>query len=556
MRWPTFLAAVCLLAGCERTPAPPARPTAAAAPGTLVESAAERGLKFRFRDAASAAKRMYETLGGGAVLFDADGDGDLDVFFPGGGANAATPDARTHQALFHNDGQGRFTDVTSSVGLEAIAGAFAVGGAAGDVDGDGDLDLYVACLGANRLYLNDGGRFTAVAAAGGAAAEGWSAAAVFFDADADGDSDLYVVNYVAYDPADELPCTYAGVRIICTPDFFAAAPDRFYRNEGGRFVDSGTAPRPGKGLAVAAADVDGDGDLDLYVANDITPNHLLINDGRGDFTDEGLLRGAALGRNGEEKASMGVVAFDFDGDHDLDLMIPNFSNEVYDLFRQDPGGFFTEVAERQGLARETTPLLGFGVVAADFDLDGWVDLALANGHINDLADDLLHGETYRQPNLLLKNQGGRFTRWTEREGDFAVPDVARGLAAGDLDGDGDVDLVASRIRDAAALFVAAGEPGDGWIAVAPRLASGAPVAGAWITLVDGAGTERVAAVVAGGSYASQSEPVVRFGLGTSDPRELTVRWPSGTARRIVDPPRGRLLVVTAEVEEEDHQDDE
>ena len=560
----SFPLSVCLallaifIAACqapENTAPPAASQVAASAEppvGTLVDRSEERGLRFRFSDDASEAKRIYETMGGGVTLFDADGDGDLDIFLPGGGQAPGTNSPTHHQALFLNDGQGFFTDATETAGLDHDQGAYSIGAAAGDIDGDGDLDLYVASLGANRLYRNLGnGLFGEVRNAGGTAEKDWSAGALLFDGDGDGDLDLYVTNYVDYDRAEELPCTFSGVRVYCTPDLFAAAPDRYYRNRGdGTFEDAtaaaGIVDVDGKGLAAGAADFDDDGDLDIYVANDISPNFLWINDGQGRFTDQALMNGAALGRNGKDEASMGVAMADLDGDLDLDLAVPNFSGEVFNFFRQDDRGLFTEVGELQGLGGPTASLLGFGAVAADFDLDGELDLAFANGHINDLVEELLPADTFTQPNLLLRGLGGRFTRWQERQGDFADRNLGRGLAVGDLDGDGDVDLVLSRVRGDAALFLAQGQPRpDSWLALRPRLPSGAPALGTRATLHFAGGESRVAELTVGGSYASQNEAVLRFGLGGRQPVRLDLRWPGGAEVEVPLPEVGKLTTITA-----------
>lgn len=543
---PPLVGLLPLLLGCRAEPSPPSSPSSdPPAPRAFVETT----LAFRYESDRSEEKRMYETMGGGAVLFDADADGALDLYLPGGGAAGGAREATTHQAFFRGDGRGGFVDATAEAGLEAGKGSFAFGGAADDVDGDGDLDLYVAGLGPNRLYLNDGrGVFEEVPDAGGATAPGWTSTAVFFDADGDGDPDLYAVGYVEYDRAEELPCTLGGERDYCVPDLFAAEPDRFYLNEGGRFRDasaeSGVGSVAVKGLAATALDVDRDGDLDVFVAADTTPNLLWINDGTGRFSEEGLLRGVGLGRHGEEKAGMGVVGDDLDGDGDADFVVTAFSGENYDLYLSESGEYFHESGHDRGFVAATRGLLGFGVVTADLDADGLLDLVFANGHIFERAGDILLSTAYRQPQLVLRNTGRDFEPWAEIAGDLGEPAIARGLAAADLDGDGDVDLVASRLDDPSAVYLLEGAPPRPPLVVRPVDGRGMPSWGTTIEIATASERRIVRYLAAGGSYASQSEPVVRQWLPQGDAAvSVDVVWPGGVTGSFPVEGDGEVLAV-------------
>ncbi|MBL8840430.1 MAG: VCBS repeat-containing protein [Planctomycetes bacterium] len=513
-------------------------------------------------NAASDRYRMQEILSGGVVLFDADGDGDLDLFCNTGGRWPDTPTRslgateQPQHALFRNDGAFRFAEIAAAAGVQLSAGAFAVGATAGDYDGDGDEDLYVTGDRRSWLYRNEGARdgvprFVECAAELGLAAEGLLAtSAAFLDADRDGRLDLYVAGYVAYDDArnERLRCGEAtsGVRDYCSPKEFEGTQDRFFRQEAdGRFRECARevgllVPEPlaknGKGLGVVAADVDDDGDCDLFVANDGCPNLLFLNDGRGRFAEEGLVRGCALSSEGRSRAGMGTEAADYDGDGDLDLFVTNLDLESNGLFRNDGSAFFEDDAGPCGLAAQDGGTVGFGTLFLDADHDGDLDLAVANGHVVRHAWRTRGTLTLHQHDQLFENRdGGRFELLPpERAGAFfAVRNVARGAAAGDLDGDGDLDLVFARSGDRpvvlrnnhaeragradALLLDLVGAP-------AVRAAIGTR---AWLTAD---GRTQVAEVKGGASYASRSDRRLHFALPAGGRATLRLRWPDGTAQ--------------------------
>ena len=439
-------------------PAPDGGFTARAAP-LFREVAQETGLRFTHEPGAAGQYRLPEIIGSGVALLDYDGDGDLDVYLVQG-----SPNARTSSRLFRNemmkDRRLRFTDVTETAGVARRG--WGMGAAVGDYDNDGDPDLYVTSFGSNTLYRNEGrGRFADVTSEAGVDDPRWSASAAFVDYDADGDLDLFVTAYVDFSEKGNKPCyDPAGQRDYCLPAEYRPLPARLFRNEGGgRFSDvtdpSGIGSAAGAGLGVVSTDANGDGFLDLYVANDGTKNHLWMNTGNGRFTEDGLMSGTAYDAAGRAEAGMGVAAADFDADGDEDLFVTNLIGETNTLYLNDGKGLFEDATVRLKLAAPSRPFTGFGTDWFDFDNDGWLDLFVANGAV--AIVDVLRGRPYpyQQRNLLLRNEGGQGFR--DLTGDagpaLALEEVSRGAAFGDIDNDGDVDIVVSNNNGPARLLL-------------------------------------------------------------------------------------------------------
>jgi hypothetical protein len=421
------------------------------------------GVDFVHQAGETEERHLPETMGAGAALVDVDLDGDLDLYFvqggpmrlPGSEPGSFRDPPGEHGALppnrlYLNDGNGRFTDHTARSGAAAHTG-YGMGVTAGDVNGDGHVDLYVTNLGPDVLLLGDGtGAFRDATAEAGIADERWTSGAAFFDAEGDGDPDLYVCGYVLVDLADPEWCgeRRPGWRSYCHPDRYPALPDRFWRNRGdGTFEDATQAAgldavTPGKGLGVIASDFDLDGDLDLYVANDSTENFLFENDGAGRFSDATLLAGTGVDGRGLTEAGMGLATGDVDGDLDLEIFVTNFDDESNTLYQNDGALLFRDATITAGLEGPSRLPVGFGTVLEDFDADGDLDLAVVNGHIiHNIA--LYHdGKTHAQRAQVFANDGhGHFTELFAEAAALAPPYVGRGLYAGDLDGDGAVDLV-------------------------------------------------------------------------------------------------------------------
>ncbi len=485
---------------------------------------------------------MPETMGPGVVLFDYDRDGDSDIFVANSTSFEPNPGEINQMSprLFRNLGNMRFEDVTTPLGLNFIS--YGMGAASADYDGDTYPDLLLTGWGGLHLFRNiDGKRFQNVSSAilpksAQEDAPDWSTSAVFFDADGDSDLDIYVANYVRWTPAADVYATQDGQsKSYATPNLYRGGSSRLLLLEDGVFKDrtaeSGLLNDEGKSLGVALWDFNNDGRLDIVVANDTQPNFLYYNLGGGRFENRSLEAGIAYDANGRTRAGMGIDVGDLGNDGRVCIAIGNFSREPLSVFRDEGGGFFREHGEQSGVAQDTYMSLTFGLSFADFDLDGWQDLILANGHIEPEIERVEAEIKYRQPLQLLGNAGdGHFVNWSSSAGEiFAKPLVGRGLAVGDLDGDGDLDVVAA--ENGGALYLLQNETGDKKNFLRVKLAGAAPntdAIGAKLrfTIKDGPVQSRV--VKGGSSYLSQSEFTQTFGAGDSSaPGTLTVTWPSG-----------------------------
>ncbi len=523
----------------------------------LTDITQKTGIKF-VHISAPEKKYIVESMSGGVVVIDYDRDGWPDLFFP----NSPTvemalkgEDARS--ALYHNNRDGTFTDVTAKAGVGRSG--FAMGGAVGDYNNDGWPDLYVTGLGGNVLYRNNGdGTFTDVTKLAGVADGRWSTGAAFGDYDGDGLVDLMVTNYVDF-KWNDLPtfgksatCKYRSIEVQCGPRGLKGAGDSLFHNNGdGTFSDvskaAGVDDKAGYfGLGVVWSDLENTGRPDIYVANDSGPNYLYRNQGGGVFRDIGLESGTSVSGEGSEQGSMGLAIGDYNHTGRFSIYVTNFAEEYNALYVNDGEGNFRDVSYDAGVALPTIPYVKWGAAFVDLDNDGWVDLFSVNGHVYPQVDTLETGARYKEPkNLMMNERNGTFCNAGEQAGMAPMrPEASRGLAAVDLDNDGNVDLVVGNIGGVPTILHNEGVAGAHWVSFelagtkSNRLGLGARVT------IKAGGMTQTDEVRSGGSYLSQNDLRVHFGLGSANViASVGVRWPSGTVDTMKNVPADSFYSV-------------
>ncbi len=533
------------MASAERRAMPPLPLPEGVVPprADFVDVAEKAGLALgRAPTASGEMTYLTETTGGGVALVDYDNDGLLDIFLVGSADSDSTAEQTAHR-LYRNQGNLRFDDVSAEAGLQRKG--WGQGVCAGDFDRDGHVDLFVTHWGTDSLLRNlDGAGFGDEAEQRGVAGgpDRWSTGCSFLDFDRDGDLDLFVAHYVEFDqattplPGEAPQCAWKGAPIPCGPRGLAAESMSLFANDGNGYFEDvsqsssiATAKRY-HGLGVLSSDFDGDGWPDVFVACDSTANLLFRNAGDGTFEEIGLVSGAAYDEDGHEQAGMGVAAADYDGDARTDLFVTNFAADTNTLYRNLASGQFRDATLTTGLAT-VTAFVGWGTEFLDFDLDGWPDIFVANGHVAPSVNDAGIGETFAQPRLLFWNRGdGKFHPVsTQAGGAFSAAHPSRGAATGDLDNDGDLEIVVVNVGQPPSLLQDRSERSGNWLAVRVLGRSGSDAIGARVT-VRAAGFQRASEIRSGGGYLSQSDLRLHFGLGDLSSVEIEILWPSGLSR--------------------------
>jgi enediyne biosynthesis protein E4 len=494
--------------------------------------AQQTGILWKHDNALSARRYLPESMGPGVAIFDYDNDGWMDLYFVNSGpADFFAPATPLRNALYHNNHDGTFTDVTEKAGVGGRD--FGIGVAAADYDGDGWTDLLVTTYGRLILYHNNhNGTFTDVTKKAGLDEPGLFTSAVWFDYDNNGTLDLYVGHFAKYNKGLERDCSTNGIAHYCYPKSYDPWPSRLFRNDGnGTFTDVSVSSTignyPGKSFGVVATDINNDGLLDLFVANDSVPNFLFLNKGGGKFEEIGLAAGVAYSPEGAARSGMGVDAIDYDHDGFQDLFVANISREKFSLYRNQKDNTFDDVAGPTGIAMATIMDTGWGIRFFDYDLDGWPDIIMANGHPDDLIETISSSLHYREPLLLFHNTGHGFEDVTALGGPaFAARYPARGLAVGDLDNDGRPDVVIANNGGSPVILHNTLQNSNHWIGL--NLV-GLQV-GARITWSAG-GIEHSLFHRGGGSYLSSSDPRDLLGLGEAAYADwIQIQWPGAVGK--------------------------
>lgn len=547
--------------GGETMKKPPPPGPQGPSPVTFMDITAQTKIDFKQAASVTSQKYLLESMGGGVALLDYDNDGRLDLYFTNGarlddpmpkGAMPDKRDAKFWNRLYHQKRDGTFEDVTSSAGVKGEG--YSMGVAAGDYDADGFVDLYVTAYGSNILYRNRGdGTFEDVTKRAGVAGLGWSTSAGWIDYDRDGRLDLFVARYADWDfEKGALYCgdTRPGHRAYCHPDNFKGASNiLFHQKADGTFEDVSASAKiadpDGKGLGVAFADFDNDGWMDILVANDSVRQQLYRNKGDGTFEDMALMAGVGYDENGKTFAGMGVDARDYDNDGLPDIFITALSNETYPLYRNNGDNSFTYTTNTTGIGQITLLYSGWGTRFLDVDNDGWLDIFVAQGHVLDTIEKTSAYLKYRQTPLLMRNTGKAFVNVSLSAGQaFNNSLAARGAAFGDLDNDGDTDIVIGVVEGSPVILRNDGTRNH-WLGVSLTGAkSNREGLGARIVVVDGNGRQLVHEVTKAGSYLSSNDSRVIFGVGAATSvKSVEIRWPGNRTQKIMNPNIDRYLTI-------------
>jgi enediyne biosynthesis protein E4 len=549
-----FLRLAGLAAGSALTPFSLPSLTAAEGPVFLDVPTSKSGITWVHENGMSPERYLPETCGAGCAFIDFDNDGWMDLYLVNSGpSDFYTPAKPIRNALYKNNRDGTFTDVTEQAGVPG--GTFGMGVAVGDYDNDGYPDLFVTAYGSCTLYHNNGnGTFTDVTKKSGLASPGWTTSAVWFDYDNDGKLDLFVCSFVEFSLKNNVFCgdNKLGRRYYCIPRIFKPTPSLLYHNNGdGTFteVSKGTDIQRalGKALGVVATDVNGDGLMDLFVANDTVQNFLFINRGKGKWEEMGLAAEVAFSANGQPRSGMGVDAADFDQDGLQDLFVANVDQEMFSLYKNRGNESFADVAHVNGVAQATRLLSGWGLKFFDYDNDGQLDLLLANGHPDDMVEHYSTQVKYKEPLLLFRNDNGKLRDVSKGAGPaFERSYPARGLAVGDIDNDGRLDVLVANNGQAPLLLRNVSGEGNHWLGLTLQgTTCNRDAVGARIKWSFG-GTTRTRLKTSGGSYLSSHDPREVLGIGTAtsiDWVEITWPQPSGRVERIANPPIDRYVRI-------------